>query len=125
VEEGVFDYIVLAQSDTSSATIFRQHVQRQKNKPKPVNHIITLSLTFSKEGPVEILVLDPVADWVLKRYSEEFSFKNPILQVSAYSLYEKGLRDIKIKVKNLKTREVNNFRFVAGETGWEFRQDKR
>jgi Zn-dependent M32 family carboxypeptidase len=68
--------------------------------------------------------MDPLNEWVLKQYSAEFTFQHPTLQLSLHPFYTKGMRDILIKVKNSKTREVNTFRYVVSENGWELRQSK-
>lgn len=122
---GVYDYLVLANGDTSSSVVYQKNVSWLENK-KPVilHHTITLPLTFSKPGEIDVLVMDPLNDWVVKQFSTDFTFQHPTLQLSLQPFFTKGMRDILIKVKNSKTREVNIFRYVVGETGWELRQDK-
>ena len=122
---GVYDYLVLATGETSASVVLQKSVLWIENKkPATIHNTITLPLTFSKPGDVDVLVMDPVNDWVLKQYGAEFTFQQPTLQLSLHSLYAKGMRDIKIKVKNSKTREVNIFRYVVVENGWELRQNR-
>lgn len=124
-ENGVYDYIVLAKGDTSSTVVFQKNISWFKEqKSTTIYHTVTLPLTFSKPGEVDVLVMDPLNDWVIKQYSAAFTFQKPSFQLSLHQFFTKGMRDIKIVVKNSKTREVNHFRYTVGDSGWELRQNK-
>lgn len=124
-EYGIYDYLVLAQGDTSSFVVVQKNVSwLEDKKPTPIHHTVTLPLTFSKPGEIDVLIMDPLTDWVIKQYSNEFTFQRPTLQFSLQPFFAKGMRDILVRVKNSKTREVNNFRYVLNENGWELRQNR-
>jgi hypothetical protein len=110
--------------DTASSVVLQKSVSWLEEKASPViYHTIRIPLTFSKPGSIDVLVMHPINDWVLKQYQAEFTFQNPSFELSLAPFYSKGIRDIIIKVKNSKTREVNYFRYVIGENGWELRQN--
>ncbi len=122
---GTYDYLVLAQGDTSSFVVLQKNVSWHEDKKTTlIHHTVNLPLTFSKPGEIDVLIMDPLTDWVIKQYSNEFTFQRPTLQFSLQPYYAKGMRDILICVKNSKTREVNTFRYMLSENGWELRQNK-
>jgi hypothetical protein len=123
---GVYEYMVLAKSDNASIAVLQHQVTwAADKKAEYINHSVTLPLTFSKSGAIDVLIMDPFNDWVLQQYSTEFTFKNPTLQLSLNPFYKKGMRQVKIKVKNSKTREVNIFYYEVGEGKWNLRQAKK